>query len=167
MQRAAAWVGLADLWSNRLLVGDQDRRFTVLMTLTFSHDHIGITLAAEHLESTIAWYENKLDFTVAEQFSAGESVFTFITNGDVKIELISAGAVTDPRTAAATLPGSHDYERLHHVCLSVTDLEGALADLADREVPVFAGPLQIDRIGQRIAFVRDNVGTIIELTQTV
>jgi catechol 2,3-dioxygenase-like lactoylglutathione lyase family enzyme len=137
------------------------------MTLNFSHDHIGITLAAEHLESTIAWYINKLDFKVAMQFSAGDSVFTFITNGDAKIELISAGAVTDPRAAAGTLPRSHDYERLHHVCLSVSDLESTLKDLADRDVLVFAGPMLIDQIGQRIAFVRDNVGTIIELTQTV
>jgi catechol 2,3-dioxygenase-like lactoylglutathione lyase family enzyme len=65
------------------------------------------------------------------------------------------------------LPASHDYERLHHVCLSVTNLARTLAFLADREVPVFAGPMQIDRIGQRIAFVRDNVGTVIELTQRV
>lgn len=137
------------------------------MALNFSHDHIGITLAAEHLDSTIAWYENKLDFTVVEQFSAGDSVFTFISNGDVKIELISAGAVADPRTSADTLPGSHDYERLHHVCLSVTDLESTLVDLAEREVPVFAGPMHIDRIGQRIAFIRDDVGTVIELTQAV
>jgi predicted enzyme related to lactoylglutathione lyase len=75
--------------------------------------------------------------------------------------------VTDPRAAAGTLPRSHDYERLHHVCLSVSDLESTLKDLADRDVLVFAGPMLIDQIGQRIAFVRDNVGTIIELTQTV
>jgi catechol 2,3-dioxygenase-like lactoylglutathione lyase family enzyme len=149
------------------LVSRQHQRLTGPMTLNFGHDHIGITLAAEHLDSTIAWYENKLDFTVAEQFAVGDSVFTFITNGDVKIELISAGAAADPRTAADTLPASHDYERLHHVCLSVTNLARTLAFLADREVPVFAGPMQIDRIGQRIAFVRDNVGTVIELTQRV
>jgi catechol 2,3-dioxygenase-like lactoylglutathione lyase family enzyme len=148
-------------------VNGLDWRFTVLMTLRFTQDHIGITLAAEHLESTIAWYESKLDFIVAERFSAAGSEFTFITNGEVKIELISAGAVTDLRAAADTLPASHDYERLHHVCLSVANLESTLAELADREVPVFAGPMQIDRIGQRIAFVRDNVGTVIELTQTV
>jgi catechol 2,3-dioxygenase-like lactoylglutathione lyase family enzyme len=133
----------------------------------FEHDHVGITLAADHLDTTIAWYQDALDFKVLEQFEAGDSVFTFIGNGDVKVELISAGAKTGPTPPAATLPASHDVERLHHVCLAVADLEATLAELRTRNVPIFAGPMQIDRIGQRIAFIRDTVGTIIEFTQSV
>jgi predicted enzyme related to lactoylglutathione lyase len=46
-------------------------------------------------------------------------------------------------------------------------LDATLAELQTRAVPIFAGPMQIDRIGQRIALIRDPVGTIIELTQPV
>lgn len=135
------------------------------MELRFGHDHIGITLAADHLDTTIAWYQHALDLRVLKQFSAGSSTFTFIGNGDVKIELISAGAQPVRGSLAENLPASHDVERLHHVCLTVADLEATLEELMTRDVPIFAGPLQIDAIGQRIAFVRDSVGTIIELTQ--
>jgi predicted enzyme related to lactoylglutathione lyase len=137
------------------------------MDLRFQHDHVGITLAADHLDSTIAWYRDTLDFAVLQQFGAGNSVFTFIGNGDVRIELISAGAHAASGAPAESLAASHDVERLHHVCLAVADLDATLAELRSRGVAVFAGPMQIDRIGQRIAFIRDTVGTIIELTQPV
>jgi hypothetical protein len=41
------------------------------------------------------------------------------------------------------------------------------ARLQARGVAPFAGPLQIDPIGQRIAFIVDNVGTIIELPAAI
>jgi catechol 2,3-dioxygenase-like lactoylglutathione lyase family enzyme len=134
--------------------------------LRFRHDHVGITLAADHLQRVIDWYQDAMDFVVLTQFGAGTSMFTFIGNGEVKVELISAGAQPSPAAPAQTLPASHDVERLHHFCLAVTDLDATLQELADRDVPVFAGPMQIDHIGQRIAFVRDPVGTIIEITQS-
>ncbi len=137
------------------------------MDLRFDHDHVGVTLAAEHLDPTIAWYHRTLEFTVLQQFSAGDSVFTFVGNGDVKTELVSAGAKADPTAPAETLAASHDVERLHHLCLAVADLDATLTELRARDVAVFAGPMHIDRIGQRIAFIRDPVGTIIELTQSV
>ncbi|MFG1610964.1 VOC family protein [Actinoplanes sp. NPDC049265] len=135
------------------------------MDLRFTHDHVGITLAAEHLEATIAWYRHTLDFVVLDRFEAAGSNFTFIGNGDSTIELISAGARPHPAPLAESLPASHDTERLHHFCLAVTDLDATVSELKRREVPIFAGPMTIDRIGRRIAFVRDNVGTVIELTQ--
>lgn len=133
------------------------------MTIALSHAHVGITLNPEHLEATIAWYREKLDFAVVDQFSARGSVFTFIANGDVKIELVSAGAQTR-NPIPTNISTSHDIERLHHFCVAVSDLGATLAQLEDREVTPFAGPMHIETIGQRIAFILDNVGTIIELT---
>jgi catechol 2,3-dioxygenase-like lactoylglutathione lyase family enzyme len=133
------------------------------MSIDVRHDHVGITLAPEHLDATIAWYREKLDFAVAEQFDVHGSIFTFITNGATRIELISAGAETR-NPVPADLPASHDVERLHHFCVAVDDLDDVLAQLLDRDVAPIAGPMRIDRIGRRIAFVTDNVGTIIELT---
>lgn len=136
------------------------------MTINLRHDHVGITLAAEHLDATIAWYTEKLDFSVATQFEAHGSIFTFVTNGETKIELISAGAETRDSTPTS-LPASHDVERLHHFCVAVEDLDDVLAQLQARDVVPFAGPMPVDRIGQRIAFIADNLGTIIELTAAV
>lgn len=136
------------------------------MTINVRHDHVGVTLAATHLDTTITWYTEKLDFSVSEQFEAQGSVFTFLTNGDTRIELISAGAQAHD-LVPPNLPASHDVERLHHFCLAVTDLDDVLAQLRARDVLPFAGPMQIDRIGRRIAFITDNVGTIIELTASI
>lgn len=136
------------------------------MTIALRHDHVGITLAAENLDATIAWYTEKLDFSQIEQFGAHGSVFTFIANGDTRIELISAGAET--RTPVpVSLPDSHDVERLHHFCVTVDDLDDTLTQLQSRGVTPFAGPMQIDAIGQRIAFLLDPVGTVIELMAAV
>ncbi|BCJ47545.1 hypothetical protein GCM10010168_19030 [Actinoplanes ianthinogenes] len=137
------------------------------MTSGLQFDHVGITLAAAHLDQTVAWYRDHLDFSVIEQFEVGGSVFTFIGRDDVTIEIISAGAAANPAPAATSLPASHDVERLHHLCLRVPDLEATLAELDRRGVSLFAGPLTVEKIGQRFAFIRDNLGTIIELTDGV
>jgi catechol 2,3-dioxygenase-like lactoylglutathione lyase family enzyme len=133
------------------------------MTIALRHDHVGITLEREHLDATIAWYAEKLDFTLEKQFSAHGSTFTFIANGEVRIELIAAGAEAR-NPLPENLPASHDVERQHHFCVAVDDLDAVLNQLDAQGVRSFAGPMQIDAIGQRIAFVLDPVGTIIELT---
>ncbi|WP_189866110.1 VOC family protein [Streptomyces poonensis] len=51
--------------------------------------------------------------------------------------------------------------------LAVADLNDALARLQARGVAPFAEPLQIGPIGRRIAFIVDDVGTIIELTAAI
>jgi hypothetical protein len=87
-------------------------------------------------------------------------------NGDTRVELIAAGAETR-NPIAASLPASHDVERLHHFCVAVDDLDDTLAQLQLRGVTPFAGPMQVEVIGKRIAFVLDNVGTIIEMMAPV
>ena len=126
------------------------------------HDHVGITVQRDHLDATIRWYAEKRGFEVAQQFSAAGSTFTFLARGATRIELVAAGAEMSP-SRHASLPSSHDVERQHHFCLAVDDLDAALAHLASHDVQPFAGPMQIDAIGQRIAFVLDEVGTIVEL----
>ena len=58
-----------------------------------------------------------------------------------------------------------DPSRLHHLCLAVTDLDAAVSRLLELDVPLTGGPMEIPETGQRIAFVTDNTGTIIELTE--
>ena len=104
------------------------------MPHAFTHDHVGITLTPDDLDATIDWYANKLDSTLAQRYDTHGITFAFITNGNVKIELMSAasrtqGASTD--NIFATL----DPERLHHTCLAVEDLDTTLSQLAERHVP--------------------------------
>jgi predicted enzyme related to lactoylglutathione lyase len=57
-----------------------------------------------------------------------------------------------------------DPSRLHHFCLAVNDLDDATAQIEATGVALIGGPMDIEDIGQRIAFITDNLGTIIELT---
>lgn len=41
----------------------------------------------------------------------------------------------------------------------------ALAELRHRDVQPVGEPMEVAEIGQRIAFITDNIGTIIELTE--
>jgi catechol 2,3-dioxygenase-like lactoylglutathione lyase family enzyme len=136
----------------------------VLMSVTFSHDHVGISVRPEDLDTTLHWYSSKLGFALDRRFDAHGTTFAFIVSGDVKIELV-AGASARRETRTDDILTSMDPERLHHFCLAVEDLDATLSQLRDRDVPLIGGPLEVPAIGQRIAFITDNLGNIIELTE--
>jgi len=146
------------------LVTASGRRFHELMPHTFAHDHIGITLTPGDLDATVDWYASKLDFTLERRFDAHGITFAFITNGNVKIELMSA-ASRRKGVSIDNIFASFDPERLHHICLAVEDLDTTLFQLAERDVPSLADPMEVPEIGQRIGFITDNTGNIIELTE--
>jgi catechol 2,3-dioxygenase-like lactoylglutathione lyase family enzyme len=134
------------------------------MPHTFTHDHVGITLTPDDLDATINWYTSKLDFSLAQRFDAHGITFAFITNGNAKIELMSAAS----RTQGASIDNifaTFDPERLHHICLAVEDLDTTLSQPAERDVPSVGEPMDVPEAGQRIGFISDNIGNIIELTE--
>lgn len=131
--------------------------------ISVGFDHVGITVASDHLDATVAWYRTILDFSVSHDFEFDGGRYVFMSNGAFKIELCSAGAIKGA-PHGSSLSGTHDVEKIHHFCVAVQDLDEVLADLATRGVDPAAGPMQVDQIGQRIAFIKDNVGTVIELT---
>ncbi|MEV0403736.1 VOC family protein [Actinoallomurus sp. NPDC050550] len=132
------------------------------MTFTFSHDHVGITVKPDDLDATIAWYSRNLGFTVDRRFASHGTTFVYLTAGDVKIELLT-GASNRGGAPADNVLLSMDPSRLHHLCLAVADLDAAVSRLLELDVPLIGGPMEIPEIGRRIAFVTDNVGTIIEV----
>ncbi|GHF18975.1 hypothetical protein GCM10014715_87250 [Streptomyces spiralis] len=133
------------------------------MNIPLSHDHVGISVTPEDLDATIEWYSNKLGFIVERKFESHGTAFVFIVNGDVKIELLAGAANRNP-TPPDNVLASLDPERLHHFCIAVDDLDAMVSQLRDRDVPLIGGPMDVPAIGRRIAFVTDNVGTIIEIS---
>jgi catechol 2,3-dioxygenase-like lactoylglutathione lyase family enzyme len=134
------------------------------MAFTFSHDHVGITVTQDDLDATIAWYSRKFGFTVDQRFESHGTTFVYLIAGDVKIELL-AGASNRSGTPTVNVLMSMDPSRLHHFCLAVADLDAAVSRLLELDVLLIGGPMEIAETSQRIAFVTDNVGTIIELTE--
>ena len=135
----------------------------IVMTFSITYDHVGITVTPDDLDATIAWYGDHLGFTVDKQFSSHGTTFTFLVSGDAKVELL-AGASHGPASRINNVLTSMDPSRLHHFCLAVNDLDDAIAQLEANGVALIGGPIDIEDIGQRIAFITDNLGTIIELT---
>ncbi|SES32069.1 VOC family protein [Streptomyces qinglanensis] len=133
------------------------------MNFALPHDHVGITVTPENLEPTVRWYADHLGFTVDRRFAAHGTTFVFLTAGDVRIELLS-GASVPGRPPVTDVLASMDPQRLHHFCLAVPDLDEAVSHLSDRGVPLCGGPMEISAVGRRIAFVTDNLGTVIELS---
>jgi len=133
------------------------------MTFTFSHDHVGITVTPQDLDATIAWYSRNLGFAVDQRFEAHGTTFVYLAAGDAKIELLAGAAERGPATDDVLT--SMDPSRLHHFCLAVADLDAAVSRLLELDVPLIGGPMQLPQIGQRAAFITDNVGTVIELTE--
>ncbi|HEU5025567.1 MAG TPA: VOC family protein [Spirillospora sp.] len=133
------------------------------MTFTFSHDHVGITVTRNDLDATIAWYSRAFGLAVERRFDAHGTTFVFLTAGDVRIELL-AGASDRGAAPPGDILTSMHTSRLHHFCLAVADLDAAVTRLLELDVPLIGGPMEIPAAGRRIAFVTDNVGTIIELS---
>lgn len=134
------------------------------MSISLTHDHVGMSVTHENLDATIRWYESRLAFCVEQRFDVHGTTFAFLARDDVRIELVT-GASDRHSAAPSDISTSHTNERLHHFCVAVDDLDATLAELRDRDVPLIGGPMDVPVIGQRIAFVTDNLGNIIEFTQ--
>lgn len=133
------------------------------MTIRISHDHVGLSAHPHDLDATLEWYSSRLGFTVEEQFESHGTTFTFIVSGDAKIEVMTGA--TQRQQMTTDVFSSMDPARLHHFCLAVDDLDAAITQLGDQGVALIGGPMHVEAIGQRIAFITDNLGNIIELTE--
>lgn len=133
------------------------------MSISFSHDHVGISVPPADLDATIDWYSRTLGFTVDRRFDAHGMTFAFIVRDDAKIELMATASSRQAPTG--DILSSMDPARLHHFCLAVPDLDAVVSELRDLGVDLIGGPLAVAEIGQRVAFLTDNLGNIIELTE--
>ena len=132
-------------------------------SVSFSHDHVGFSVTAEDLDATIDWYSNKFGLTIDKRFESHDITFVFLVRGDVKIELM-AGASTR-QTPTDDVLTSMNPSRIHHFCLAVANLDATISELGAQGVQLIGGPMQVADIGQRIAFITDNLGNIIELAE--
>jgi catechol 2,3-dioxygenase-like lactoylglutathione lyase family enzyme len=133
------------------------------MPHVFTHDHVGLSLTPDHLDVTVEWYTSKLGFTVDQRFVVHGTTFVFLASKNIKIELLAAASHRQ-ETTVENIFASLDRERLHHFCMAVEDLDATLSWLGERDVHSVGEPMDVHEIGQRIAFITDNLGNIIELT---
>ena len=70
------------------------------MPIKISHDHVAIR--AVDYAGTVAWYRDKLDFTVDQEWPFGDMQLAYLSNGTAKIEILGGGAA-EPHASIESL----------------------------------------------------------------
>ena len=130
------------------------------MPIELSHDHVAIR--AVDYAGTIAWYQDKLDFIIDQEWPFGDMQLAYLCNGSAKIEILG-GSAAQPHEAIASLDDSFGVEEYHHFCVNVADVDVTLAELRTRGVEILGDAIDLEAIGRRLGFLKDNKGNIIEL----
>jgi methylmalonyl-CoA/ethylmalonyl-CoA epimerase len=124
-------------------------------------DHLGIAVAS--LAEAVAAFE-ALGFTVAETHDVPtERVrVAFLPVGESRLELLEP---TDPDSVIARF--LEQRSGLHHVCILVDDLDGALAAMRTAGVPLVDQAPRVGAGGCRVAFVHPKgaAGVLLELKE--
>jgi methylmalonyl-CoA/ethylmalonyl-CoA epimerase len=123
-------------------------------------DHIG--LLVRDIDASLSFFVHHLGFALLTDevtAASGGVRLAYLDAGAVTLQLISPTGSTGPIAEHLTEHG----EGLHHLCLSVDDIDQSIADLApDAEVAVVLGGR-----GRRTAFLPDRPsGLILELTES-
>jgi methylmalonyl-CoA/ethylmalonyl-CoA epimerase len=122
-------------------------------------DHVA--LLVRDIDASLPYFVEQLGFTlVADERTAasGGARLAYLDAGNIKIQLVCPLGDTGPLADHLATRG----EGLHHICLTVDDVERTITDLApDAGVPVALGGR-----GRRTAFLPERPsGLIIELTE--
>ena len=132
------------------------------MTMTYQIDHLGI--AVKSLTTAKAIYE-KLGLAVSpEETVEHERVrLVMVPVGQSRLELLEA--TSDDSTIAKFI--AKRGEGLHHVCLKVPDLAGAVQRLKKHGVRLVSEDIKIGAGGHRYVFVHPSStgGVLLELVE--
>ena len=90
------------------------------MPIELNHDHVAIR--AVDYAGTIAWYQDKLDFTVDQEWPFGDMQLAYLSNGTAKIEILG-GSAAEPHATIDSLDDSFGVEEYHHFCLNAWGAE--------------------------------------------
>lgn len=132
---------------------------------TWKLDHLGI--AVRSLDERLPFWSEALGLrhTGTERVDGEGVEVAFLSAGDSRIELLEPTRPDSPIARHLDKRG----EGLHHITLSVDDLDATLARLAERGVEVIGGGVRPGLGGHRIAFLhpRSSGGVLVELVERV
>lgn len=131
----------------------------------FKIDHIGI--AVNSLLASVPAFEAVLGINPAGQESvpAEDVEVVFFGHGPGRIELLQPASPDSPIARFLERRG----QGLHHVCLSVPDLDEALTRLAGSDIHPIAPGVRTGAGGRPVAFLhpRDCGGVLMELVESI
>ena len=125
-------------------------------------DHIGI--AVESLASGVEFYQALgLELEGVEEVGEQGVKVGFLPVGDTRLELLEPTGESSPIAKHLERRGPG----LHHVCLRVADIRGAMAALAERGCRLLSDEPQAGAHGCLVCFVhpKSTGGVLLELSQ--
>jgi len=127
--------------------------------------HCGISVP--DLEAAIAWYRDMLGFSLKTRITleAVGAKIGFMRHGDFQIELFEV-------PGASPLPDDRRYPNrdllthgTKHIAFKVENLKGVVDILKQRGVDI---AMDVTKMPDgKVAFIRDNAGTLIELLEPI
>jgi glyoxylase I family protein len=130
-------------------------------------NHVGIRVP--DYAAAIKWYTEKLDFRIIHEWDYADEKLAYLApanTNDFWIEILAGGKLT-PKAKYDDLGKSLGEGGYHHICFHVTNLDGVLAELKQRNVTTVGQPFYLKEINRRLAFVQDPWGNMIELGEVV
>lgn len=125
------------------------------MMVQYKWDHIHLQTADP--DATAEFYETNFGASRVSRAVTGDQL-------RVIINLAGIALFIDRAAANATAAPEALVRGVDHLALTVDDLDGAIAQLSQRDVEVISGPTTV-RPGLKIAFVRALDGVRIELLE--
>jgi len=126
-------------------------------------DHIGI--AVESLEKRLPFWADALGLPVAsiETVDSEQVKVAFLPVGGSRVELLEATDVASPVAKFIDRRG----EGIHHLTLSVSDLDGLLVRLREKGVAILGDASRRGAGGSRVAFLHPRAagGVLVELVE--
>ncbi len=127
-------------------------------------DHIGLAVAS--IERALDFWRDALGLIPSppEEVPVEGVRVVFLPVGSTRVELLEP---LDPSSPIARFLEKRG-EGIHHICLRVDDLDGALRDLVARGATIVPPPVRVGAGGRRIAFVhpRSTGGVLLELKES-
>ena len=154
-------VAVAFNYSPNLLV---NARPNGLSSLQLNHVEINVP----NYEETIAWYEDKFDATIEQEWTVDEFPslqLAYINVYGTRIEIVGTAQ------SKVGMPQMSDFDELFkttgigHFCFGVDSVDDAIAELDRRGVPTFIEAFDAPQTGVRVGFVKDNNGNVIEFSE--
>ncbi|SFF47505.1 glyoxylase I family protein [Paenibacillus algorifonticola] len=143
----------------------QDSAATPIASLKGHH----IAIRVPDYEAAKSWYVEKLGFRVIQEWPFGDLHLAYVApphDDSFYFEIIGDGEVNDA-------PIYHDINSSmykaghHHLCMTVNDVDEAIAYLDSKGVTIIGVPFNLEAIHRRLAFFTDPWGNLFELAQVI
>lgn len=128
-------------------------------------DHV--MLCVPNFEETVQWYCQKLNAIVEKEWTVDQLPdlkLAYLQVCGFRIEIVGSSQSRQGMPNCETFAAALRTTGIGHICFWVDDVDAALAELNQCDVPTFVEAADYPNVGARVGFIKDNNGNIIEFT---